>query len=88
MKKVLLSVAVAATFVFASCGGPSICDCVKAFENMEKEVEEAGEDEAKIKAVEEKYKSQEEACKKLGEEMEKASEEEQKKMMEEMMNCK
>jgi hypothetical protein len=88
MKKVLLSVAVATTFAFTSCGGVSICDCVKAFDEMSKEIEAAGGDEAKIKAVEEKYKSQEEACKKLGEDAEKAGEEEQKKMMEEAANCK
>jgi hypothetical protein len=37
MKKVLLSVAVATTFAFTSCGGsPSVCDCLK---NSEKGAE-------------------------------------------------
>ena len=29
MKKLIYSVAVVAAFAFASCGGPSVCDCVK-----------------------------------------------------------
>jgi hypothetical protein len=85
MKKVLLSVAVATTFAFTSCGGVSICDCVKSMEEAGKEYEAAAGDETKMKEIDEKYKSQMEACEKLGEG---ASEEEQKKMMEEMMNCK
>ena len=84
MKKVLLSVAVVAAFAFASCGGPSICDCMDAQKEMMKEMEAAGDDEAKIKEVEEKYKSKEEECKKLGEGK---SDEEMKKLMEEAEKC-
>ena len=38
---------------------------------MMKEASEAGQDEAKIKEIEEKYKSEIEACEKMGENMEK-----------------
>lgn len=85
MKKVLFSVAVVATMALASCGGASVCDCVKTMEEMMKEVEEAGGDEAKMKEIEEKYKDKAEACKKLGEGK---SDEEKKKMAEEAKNCK
>jgi hypothetical protein len=86
MKKVLLSVAVATTFAFTSCGGVSICDCAKTLpEAMMKDYEAAAGDEAKMKEIAEKYKPQMEACEKLGKD---ASEEEQKKMMEEAANCK
>ena len=87
MKKVIYSVAIVATMALASCGGPSICDCVKSFEEMGKELEEADGDEAKMKEIEEKYKDKKDACKKLGEEAEK-DEEAKKKMEEEMKNCK
>lgn len=85
MKKVIYSVAIVATMALASCGGASVCDCVKAFDEMSKEMKEAGDDEAKIKEIEEKYKSKEEECKKLGEGK---SDEEKKKMAEEAKNCK
>ena len=88
MKKVIYSVAIVATMALASCGGaPSICDCVTMGEEAQKEMEEAGEDEAKIKEVEEKYKDKADACKKLGEEAKK-DEAKAKEMMEEMKNCK
>ena len=83
MKKVLLSVAVVAAF--ASCGGPSVCDCVKGMEEMGKKMEEAGGDADKMKAIEEEYKDKMEACKKLGED---ASDEDKKKMEEEAKECK
>lgn len=84
MKKVMLSVAVVAAFAFASCGGPSVCDCVKAQEEMMKEMDAAGDDEAKAKEVEEKFKSKQEECKKLGEGK---SDDEKKKLMEEAAKC-
>ncbi len=65
MKKFFLSVAVVATLVFSSCSGPSLCDCAKIGEQAMKEFAEAGTDEAKVKALEEKYKSKSEACDKL-----------------------
>lgn len=85
MKKVMLSVAVVATLALASCGGPSICDCVKMGEEMMKEAE--GADEAKMKEIEEKYKDKAEACKKMGEEAQK-DEAKAKEMAEEAKNCK
>ena len=68
MKKVLLSVAVVAAF--ASCGGPSICDCmteeqqksdacVKMKEDMEAKVKDMSEEEK----AEEMKKVMEEAAK-------------------------
>ena len=60
MKKLIYSVAVVAAFAFASCGGPSVCDCVKNVtaekpdESMAKKCAEsaleASKDEAKAKA--------------------------------------
>jgi hypothetical protein len=85
MKKVLLSVAVATTFAFTSCGGVSVCDCVKMSEEMMKDIEAAGDDESKYADIEKKYKAKGEACEKLADGK---SDEEKKKMMEEMMNCK
>jgi hypothetical protein len=86
MKKVIYSVAIVATMALASCGGgTSVCDCVKTMEEMMKEVQEAGGDEAKMKEIDEKYKDKAEACKKLGEGK---SDEEKKKLAEEAKNCK
>ena len=60
MKKVLLSVAVVAAF--ASCGGPSICDCVNA----------EGEKTEECKALDKKYEeASDEDKKKMEEEAEK-----------------
>ena len=60
MKKFIYSVAVVAAFAFASCGGPSACDCIsnakaeKPDEAMIKKclekAEEVSKDEAKAKA--------------------------------------
>src|SRR3990167_6142352 len=85
--KNLLFMIVATALLFSACGSKdekdekksemSVCDCVKTFEGMMKEVEEAGGDEAKMKEIEEKYKDKAEACKKLGEGK---SDEEKKKM--------
>lgn len=86
MKKVLLSVAVVATVALASCGGPSVCDCVKLDDEMRKEMGDEPTDE-KRKEVEESYKSKIDACKKLGEEAQK-DEAKAKELMEEMKNCK
>jgi hypothetical protein len=60
MKKVLFSVAVVSALILASCGGPSVCDCLRN-SNAEKpdefmtkkckeEKEKVGTDEAKAKA--------------------------------------
>ena len=68
MKKVLLSVAVVAAF--ASCGGPSICDCVNEAEGVDKEVcdkmEKEWKDKFKDASDDDKKKMREEvdACKK------------------------
>ncbi len=85
MKKFFIPVAVVAVLAFSSCGGPSICDCMKLGEEASKEIAEAGGDEAKIKAVEKKFESKIKACEKLGEGK---SPEEQAKMMEEALKCK
>jgi len=87
MKKVIYSVAIVATMALASCGGPSVCDCVKMGEEAMKAYEEAGDDEAKLKEVKEKYEKEGEACKKMFEEAEK-DEEKAKKMEEEAKACK
>jgi len=87
MKKVIYSVAIVATMALASCGGPSVCDCVDMSKEIMKEIEAAEGDEAKMKEIEEKYKDKAEACKKMGEEAEK-DEEKAKKMEEEAKNCK
>ena len=96
MKKVILLVAVIAT-TFVSCGGDdktkdgeekkalTVCDCVNGFEDMQKEMEAAGEDEEKKKDIEEKYGKIEEECEKMGKDK---SEEEMKKLMEEAEKCK
>lgn len=83
MKKVFLS-AVVAGFLFTSCGS-DVCDCVNAMEEMEKKMEEAGDDADAKKKIAEEYKDQMEKCAKLGEGK---SEEEQKKLAEEAKNCK
>lgn len=79
----MFAVAVA-TIGLASCGGPSICDCVKAEEEMRKALDEAGDDEAKVKEVKESFKDKEEACKKLAEGK---SEDELKELMKEAEKC-
>ena len=78
MKKSLLAVAVVATFGLASCGGPSICDCVELDEEWrEAEDQEAWEEENKDKI---------EACEELEDELikeyEDASDEEKEELIE------
>ncbi len=83
MKKVLLSLAVVAALGMTSCGGADFCSCAeKELENI-KAIEAAGDDEAKIKELEEGFKSTKEECDKLGdkfkEDMKDKSEEEMMK---------
>lgn len=64
MKKLIYSVAVLAAFAFASCGGPSLCDCVNA-DKDDKDMEE------KCKKYDEQYeKASDEEKEKLEEEAE------------------
>jgi hypothetical protein len=69
MKKVLLTLTVAAGLAMTSCGGTDMCSCFETQMEMSKELEAAGDDEAKQKEVEDKYKADKDACKKLGETM-------------------
>ncbi len=85
MKKFILPVAVVAVLAFSSCGGPSICDCMKLGEEASKEIAEAKGDEAKMKSIQEKYEAKGKACDKLAEGK---SKEEKAKMMEEALKCK
>lgn len=96
MKKTLIMASTILAISFTSCGGGeenkegenktmSVCDCMAASDEMMNEVEQAGTDEAKMKEIEEKYKSKMEECKKMGEGK---SEEEMKALMEEAKNCK
>ena len=78
MKKVVMSVAVVAAFAFASCGGPSVCDCVKLNdERMEAEDKDAWDEE---------NKDEWEACEEMEDERDKeykdASDEEKKELNE------
>ena len=86
MKKVLLSVAVVAALGLASCGGPSVCDCVDGRKKMMEEVDAAEGDEAKIKEIKESYEGQKEACEKMADAV-KDDEEAANKMMEEIKAC-
>ena len=92
MKKAMLSVAVMfAALTITSCGDDkedgdkegsgslSVCDCVSMGEDMVKEMKDAGDDEDKLKEIEEKYKEKAEECEKMAEDM---SEEDAKKAME------
>ena len=65
--------------------GPSVCDCVKMGEEFQKEMKEAGDDEAKLIEIQEKYKLKAEECKKLGEGK---SDDEMMKLQEEASKCK
>ena len=73
----------AVVFALASCGGPSVCDCVQWEKDYRKEKSDADGDDEK-KAVKEKYKDKEEKCEKMYDE---ATKEEQKKMREEAEKC-
>lgn len=72
MKKLIYSVAAVAAITLASCGGPSLCDCVNAGKDADDKTKEACKEMRK--EYEEKY--------------EKASDEEKKKMEEEFDACK
>ena len=69
MKKVLLTLTVAAGLAMTSCGGLDMCSCFEKGMAIEKEMEAAGDDEAKVKEIEAKYKADEEACKAISEKM-------------------
>lgn len=56
------------SFLAVSCG-PSVCDCMNGGKEMRKEMEEAGDDEEKVKSIEEKYNSMKEECEKMAEDM-------------------
>lgn len=71
MKKLIYSVAAVAAFAFASCGGPSVCDCVNAGKDADDKTKE------KCEAMEKEWK----------EKYDKASDDEKKKLMEEIQAC-
>ena len=71
MKKLIYSVAVLAVFTFASCGGPSLCDCV----NMKDDADDKTKEACKTMGKEWKDK------------YDKASDEEKKKLQEEVEAC-
>ncbi len=84
LTKTLLAVAVSA-FLFTSCaGGSEVCGCADTMLSMMKDYKAANKDEAKMKAIEEKYKDKVEKCKKLDEGK---SDDDKKKMDEEMKKC-
>ncbi len=82
MKKVFVTAVLG--LALASCGGPSVCDCMSWNEEARKEMRDA-KDEVARKAVEDKWKDKEEQCMKLGDGK---TDEEKKAMMEEAKNCK
>jgi hypothetical protein len=85
MKKVLLSMAVIATFAMTSCGGDAMCECMEGRLEMRKQINAAGEDEAKIDKIRESFKAQKDECKDLGKKMrDDLGEEEFNKKIEEM----
>ncbi|NRA12306.1 MAG: hypothetical protein HRT57_10165 [Crocinitomicaceae bacterium] len=51
--------------LLASCGGTDACSCIETAVEMGKEVEKANGDEAKLKDIEESYKSDIDACTEL-----------------------
>jgi len=84
---------VIATFsvaLLASCGGSDMCDCADLSLDAYNEMKEAKGDEAKIKELQESYKSDMEACEKLMDEKQKEAgddEAKQKALKEEMEAC-
>lgn len=71
MKKLIYSAAVLAAFSFASCGGPSVCDCVNIDDKADDKMKEA------CKTMEKEWKDK----------FDKASDDEKKKLMEEIEAC-
>ncbi len=75
--------------------GPSVCDCVNGGKEMRDKITDAGDDDDKIKEVEEQYKDLKEACEKISkqrnEEYKDADDDKKKaleaKWSEEMENC-
>jgi len=83
MKRTVLITATA-LFTFASCGDvvKSPCDCANALKEMTKDFEEAGEDEAKIKKLQEKYEKINTDCEAISEKMGEKYQEEFQKCLE------
>jgi hypothetical protein len=81
MKK--LFVAATLGLALVSCGGPSVCDCMKIGLDMVKEGMDAKDDAAR-KAIEDKYADQIAECDKL---TKGKSADETKAMMEEAAKC-
>lgn len=77
MKKVIYSVAIVATMILASCGGPSMCDCM----NMEKDDAKLKEPCEKMeKEMKEKYdKATDEEKEEMMKEMEACEKKDEKK---------
>ncbi len=71
MKKLIYSVAVLAAFTFASCGGPSLCDCINIDDKADDKTKEA------CKTMEKEWKDK----------YDKASDDEKKKLQEEAQAC-
>jgi hypothetical protein len=84
MKKIILSATLLSLLVLASCGKSAVCECIDTASAAQKEMMEAKGDQAKITAIEEKYKGDMETCQKLGEGK---TEEEQKALAEEAKAC-
>ncbi len=81
MKKTLAILA-ASALLFSCGGGPTTpCDCAQALQDMNTEYEEARGDEAKEKALQEKFEKLNEECEALRDEMGKD------KYMEELEKC-
>ena len=83
MKKLILC-ASAALVMLASCGKSEVCNCVDETVSAMKEMKAANGDEAKMKAVQDKFKSTEDKCKKLDEGK---SEADKKTLQEEAKKC-
>jgi basic membrane lipoprotein Med (substrate-binding protein (PBP1-ABC) superfamily) len=94
MKKVFFTLTAIAVIGLTSCGdkdkekeasGPTVCDCVKMGEEAEKEYRNAGDDEEKLKQIDEKYNKKYKECDEL---VKGKSDEELTKLMEEAEKCK
>jgi hypothetical protein len=83
MKK-LIFCASAALVMLASCGKSEVCECIDETVSAMKEMKAAKGDEAKMKAIGEKFKPTEEKCKKLNEGK---SDADKKKLEDEAKKC-
>lgn len=84
MKKFFFGFILFSAITLSSCGGSKVCDCVKTFNEMSKELSEAAADSEKQTQIIDKYKSQMEECNKL---TENKTDEEVQKIQEEMEAC-